>query len=105
MLIRESGSDPSALLDTAARTYHRYPAEGPWIVRSIDGWEDRRGGFAAGQAQAFIVRGLEAFPPVDIPSVDPTAQTLIAASRGVAYALDIPAKRLAGPLRRLFGFQ
>src|SRR5262245_25292033 len=57
MLEQEEDRALSEDLEAAARTYHRFPDPGPWVIRSPEDWAERNVGFGHAHAQAFIVRG------------------------------------------------
>lgn len=102
MLVRRGGGQPSPGLDAAARTYHRYPTEGSWVVASVEEWAGRRATYSFAQAQGFITRGSDRTATAESPQLA-AAQALIAASMGLASHLDIPSSRMASSMRALFG--
>lgn len=102
MLVREEGAQPPQTLEYAARTYHRYPEPGPWVIRSVGDWEARHTGFAFGQAQAMIAADSPAGRRfrADLASY-PSSEALILAADTLARSLNLSADRLAPALRQL----
>lgn len=102
VLGRDQGLPTPASLDAAARTYHRYPESGPWVVRSVEEWQTRHGGYGRGLAQSVSASD---WPGPDIvrngtlygPQID-----LVMAADYIRRSLEIPSDRLAPALRSLF---